>query len=551
MATFVLVPGAWLGGWCWRDVAHLLRSAGHDAIAITLTGLAERAHLLTPPVGLDTHIDDVTGALLYENLHDVILVGHSYGGVVVTAAAARVRERLRSLVYLDASIPEHGRSNNDVLPPHIGEMIRESARLDGDGWRVPPPAAIDWGLDDDTRAWVVPRLTPHPLKSLEDPAHLLGEKLAAVPRVFLRTSPSSGAYQPFFERARAEGWLCHELDGGHYAMLTAPDVVATALLSLAREGRLGGPRQTQQPMADQASSRSIRFEGQVAVVTGAGRGLGAAYARLLAARGASVVVHDAGVAADGSGFDPAVADAVVHEIIGRGGTAVACYENLESAEGCRRVVQTAVERFNRIDVLVHNAGLVIFRSVEATDQVTWDRMVNLGVHAPFHLVQAALPHMKRQGYGRIVLTTSGRAMRLDSAAPGLAAYCVGKMGQLGLMVGVAAEMQDIDIQVNAISPVAATRMLRRHAPELRPEHVAPGVAFLASSLCNVSGVVLRAAGGRFSTGEYHFSDDVDLGSEPGEPEMLAEHWREISAGSSATAGDPPSVDMNTRSRSRQ
>ena len=177
---------------------------------------------------------------------------------------------------------------------------------------------------------------------------------------------------------------------------------------------------------------------------------------------------------------------------------------------------------------MHNAGLVIFAPIEETDPTTWDRMVNLGIHAPFHLVQGALPHMRRQGYGRIVLTTSGRAMRLDSAAPGLAAYCIGKMGQLGLMVGVAAETRDTDIRINAVSPVAATRVLRRHAPELRPEHVAPGVAFLASSLCNFSGVVLRAAGGRFSTAACHFGDEVDLGAEPVEPEVVAEHWREIS-----------------------
>jgi len=281
-------------------------------------------------------------------------------------------------------------------------------------------------------------------------------------------------------------------------------------------------------MADPSSPPGVRFDGQVAIVTGAGRGLGAAYARLLARRGAVVVVHDAGVAADCSGFDPAVADTVAREIMSRGGTAVACHENQESAAGCRRVIELAFERFERIDVLVHNAGLVIFTSIEETDPATWDRMVNLGIHAPFHLVQGALPHMRRQGYGRIVLTTSGRAMRLDSAAPGLAAYCIGKMGQLGLMVGVAAEIQETDIRINAVSPVAATRVLRRHAPELRPEHVAPGVAFLASSLCNFSGVVLRAAGGRFSTATCHFGDDVDLGAEPVEPEVVAEHWREIS-----------------------
>ena len=153
-------------------------------------------------------------------------------------------------------------------------------------------------------------------------------------------------------------------------------------------------------MRDPADRLTIRFDGQVAVVTGAGRGLGAAYARLLAARGATVVVHDAGVAADGSGFDAGVADAVVRQITERGGTAVASHENLESAAGCRRVIELAVERFRRIDALIHNAGLVIFAPVEETDATTWDRMVNLGVHASFHLVKAVLPRMKQQRYGR-------------------------------------------------------------------------------------------------------------------------------------------------------
>lgn len=282
-------------------------------------------------------------------------------------------------------------------------------------------------------------------------------------------------------------------------------------------------------MSDRVDSPAIRFDGQVAVVTGAGRGLGAAYARLLAARGAAVVVHDAGVAKDGSGFDPAIADAVVQQIVEGGGTAVACHENLESAAGCRRVIEFAHEHFRRADVLIHNAGLVIFALTEETDSGTWDRMVNLGVHAPFHLVQAVLPHMKRQRYGRIVFTTSGRAMHLGAAAPGLVAYSVGKMAQLGLMVALAAETQEVSIRVNAISPVAATRVLRRSAPELLPEHVAPGVAFLASSRCDFSGIVLRAEGGRFSTAQWSFSDGLDLGPAPVEPETIAERWLEISS----------------------
>ena len=272
----------------------------------------------------------------------------------------------------------------------------------------------------------------------------------------------------------------------------------------------------------------IRFDGQVVVVTGAGRGLGAAYARLMAALGGAIVVHDAGVAPDGSGFDPSVADTVVAEIAAAGGTAAACYENLQDAAACARVVEFAVARFGRLDALVHNAGLVVFASLEETDAV-WDRMVAIGVDAPFHLARAAVTHMRRRGYGRIVFTTSGRAMRVEDCVPGLVAYSVAKMAQVGLMVGLAAELHDTNIRVNAISPVAATRVLRRRAPELLPELVAPGVAFLASRACGLSGVVLNAAGGRFSAAWWNSSQAFDLGPTPASPEDIAARWQEISA----------------------
>jgi NAD(P)-dependent dehydrogenase (short-subunit alcohol dehydrogenase family) len=272
---------------------------------------------------------------------------------------------------------------------------------------------------------------------------------------------------------------------------------------------------------------TIRFDGQVIVITGAGRGLGAAYARLIAARGGAIVVHDAGVAKDGGGFDPFVADAVVAEINGTGGSAAACYENLEVAGAAERIIAFAISRYGRIDALVNNAGLVVFANVEETDLAVWDRMVAIGISAPFHLARAAIPHMRNQGYGRIVFTTSGRAMKVEDCVPGLTAYSAAKLAQIGLMVGLAAELIDTNIRVNAISPVAATRVLRRSAPELSPELVAPGAAFLASSACTTSGAVLNAAGGRFFGAWWDRSQVIDLGPAPVAPEDIAANWSRI------------------------
>ncbi len=273
-----------------------------------------------------------------------------------------------------------------------------------------------------------------------------------------------------------------------------------------------------------SAQQPIRFDGQVVVVTGAGRGLGAAYARLIAARGGSLIVHDAGVAQDGTGFDPSVANAVVAEINAAGGVAAACYENLEESGAGERIIEFAISQYGRVDALVNNAGLVIFASLAETERTVWDRMVAIGISAPFDLARAAIPHMRRQGYGRIVFTTSGRAMRVEDCVPGLVAYSAAKMAQVGLMVGLAAELRGVNIHVNAVSPVAATRVLRRSAPELAPDLVAPGVAFLASSACVESGAVLHAAGGRFRGAWWDRGDTVDFGPVPVSPEDIAAHW---------------------------
>jgi pimeloyl-ACP methyl ester carboxylesterase len=160
MPTFLFVPGAWLGGWCWRDVAPHLHAGGHTAIFATLTGLGERAHLLSRQIGLQTHIADIVGLLHYRDLNGVTLVGHSYGGTVVTAVAEQVPERIRGLVYLDASVPQDGESNNDVIGSEMAAQLRSSAMSGGEGWRVPPARYVGERLSDAIRPWVEARLTP-------------------------------------------------------------------------------------------------------------------------------------------------------------------------------------------------------------------------------------------------------------------------------------------------------------------------------------------------------------------------------------------------------
>jgi pimeloyl-ACP methyl ester carboxylesterase len=234
VSTFLLVPGAWLGGWCWRHVASDLRADGHSVIPATLTGLGERAHLLSPYIDLDTHISDIVALFEYRDLHDVILVGHSYGGTVITAVAERVADRIRRLVYLDASVPRDGESNDDVIGPTMAAQLRASAMMEGDGWKVPPaPYVLQRLAEHPLREWVAASLKPHPLRPFAQPVRLNSPQAAALPRAFIQTTQSD-LYRGLIGRARAAGWQCCEIGGGHYAMITEPTAVAGALNGLFR-----------------------------------------------------------------------------------------------------------------------------------------------------------------------------------------------------------------------------------------------------------------------------------------------------------------------------
>jgi NAD(P)-dependent dehydrogenase (short-subunit alcohol dehydrogenase family) len=234
-----------------------------------------------------------------------------------------------------------------------------------------------------------------------------------------------------------------------------------------------------------------RFDGQTVLVTGAGRGLGAAYARAFAAHGANVVVHDAGLELDGTGGDRSVADAVAREIGG-----LAAYEDLRDVEACYRLV----ERIGPLDAIVHNAGLLAIEPLEEADR-HWEDVRRTSLDAAFHVTRAAWPAMKEQQRGRLVFTTSSRAMFPREAVAGFAAYAASRMGAFGLMLAVAAEGEPHGIRANAISPVVTgTRTSTREASsDLTPEQVVPAVLHLASDECDFSGLVVYAEGGRFRT----------------------------------------------------
>lgn len=230
----VLVHGAWHGGWCWQRVLPALHAAGHAVFTPTLTGLGERQHLARPDINVDQHALDLEMMLEMEDLHDVVLVGHSYAGFPISLLAERVPERLGRLVYLDAFVSENGRSLLDYIEPSARRATMLAAAR-SNGYVAPLPLAAFGVTRPEDVAWAQPRLAPQPLATLSQPIRLARPAGNGLPRSFIAcTQPESGPFGQFAERLRQEpGWQVQELASGHDAMITDPLPLADLLIRIA------------------------------------------------------------------------------------------------------------------------------------------------------------------------------------------------------------------------------------------------------------------------------------------------------------------------------
>ncbi|MEU3853799.1 alpha/beta fold hydrolase [Streptomyces sp. NPDC029554] len=239
MSTFLLVHGAWHSGRCWERVVPLLTAAGHQVITPSLTGLGEKRHLAGPDVGLDTHVDDIVKLITEGDLTEVVLVGHSYAGLVISSVANDVPDRIAQLVYLDAMVPEHGETAVDVIP--VTQHLIDVALRSESGWRVPPPPEMPppeglFGVSDpDDVAWLRTMLSDQPVNCLRQPVRLDEPAARSIPRTHIHCTvlPEGFVRRPVPELqpngAPAQVW---ELATGHDCMITTPAQLAGLLLRL-------------------------------------------------------------------------------------------------------------------------------------------------------------------------------------------------------------------------------------------------------------------------------------------------------------------------------
>ncbi|MFJ2335115.1 SDR family NAD(P)-dependent oxidoreductase [Pseudomonas helleri] len=276
------------------------------------------------------------------------------------------------------------------------------------------------------------------------------------------------------------------------------------------------------------------FAGKTAIVTGAGQGLGLSYARELARLGANVVISDIGADTLGEGADASIAHEAAHALESEGYSVLGHHADLASERGCEQLVAAAVDAFGRLDILIHNAGWVGYQRIEEVEPGFIERALDVNVYAPVWLCKHAWHYLRQSPAARVVLTTSDRAMYQPYAQPGLVAYAAGKMAQLGIMNALSMEGMVDGILVNAVSPVAKTRMWGvTEAPvNLKPEWVTPGVVFLASERCRDTGYIVRASNGQFTATRFVENPDVDYPVDlarikANNAEQVAQLWEQI------------------------
>ncbi len=233
MTTFVLVHGAWHGGWCFKRVARLLRLAGHDVYTPTLTGLGERAHLMNRTIDLDTHVQDIVGVIRCEELSEVVLCGHSYGGMVITGVAEQMAAKIRSLVYLDAFVPENGKSLFDYLPAEQSGQMRTDAAQNGEGYKVTPIPAAHFAVNPANAGWVDAMCVKQPLATFEQKLAVSGRPVPK--RVYMLAAGwAPSPFQQFGARLEDDrDWRFVSFACGHDVMVDQPQELADALVAAA------------------------------------------------------------------------------------------------------------------------------------------------------------------------------------------------------------------------------------------------------------------------------------------------------------------------------
>jgi NAD(P)-dependent dehydrogenase (short-subunit alcohol dehydrogenase family) len=280
-------------------------------------------------------------------------------------------------------------------------------------------------------------------------------------------------------------------------------------------------------------------EGRVVVVTGSGGGLGRQHALLFAQRGAKVVINDLGGSRDGTGQGSEMADQVVSEITSAGGEAVANYDNVATVEGGKAIIQTALDAFGTVDVVVNNAGILRDVSFAKMDDTQWDSVLKVHLYGTYHVTHAAWPHLREKSYGRVVVTTSTSGLYGNF---GQANYGAAKLGVVGLINTLAIEGRKYNITANAIAPIAATRMTEDIMPEellgaLDPAYVSPLVVHLASEECTDSGEVVLAGGGNYARVHYMQAKGAQFSEVPSVDDLAAQ-WDTVMNMDGAELGKP-------------